>query len=389
MAKRRSAPNFILLVLLVIGAGTIALRFLSDDGFPVQDTSPASAVTNTVPETLSAPANRSEEPSENVSDSSGPIRIFFSNAYENNPSIGENDTENIDRQLVRFINASRENLDCALFELESERIAQALIDAHRRGVRVRIVCESDYAGNPDMLALQEAHIPIVPDHRSGFMHNKFLVADGERVWTGSFNATDNGAFRNNNNAVILHSAELSENYEMEFEEMFQQKAFGPRSPSSTPHTFVKLPNADISNYFSPEDDPDEKILRYLKLARKRIRFLAFSMTDDRIGRILAEKHREGVDVQGVLESRGSGLQYSELGRLRKAGVPVLTDGNKYILHHKVMIIDDKWTILGSYNFSKSAAETNDENILIIKSERVAGVFQQEYLRIRHMAEQNL
>lgn len=389
MAKRRFAPNFILLVLLVIGAGTIALRFLSDDDIPDGNTSPAPAVTNTVPEIPSDTAAVPEEPSENVSEPRQQIQVFFSNTYANNPAIGENDTGNIDRQLVRFIESARKSLDGALFELESEKIALALIEAHRRGVQVRIVCENDYADNPDMLAVLKAGIPVVSDNRSGLMHNKFLVADGERVWTGSFNATDNGAFRNNNNALILYSAELSENYETEFEEMFLKKAFGPRSPSNTPHTLVKLANADVYNYFSPEDDPDEKILRYLKLAKERIRFLAFSMTDDRIGDILEQKQREGVDVQGVLESRGSGLQYSELGRLREAGAKVLTDGNKYILHHKVIIIDDKWTILGSYNFSKSAAESNDENILIIKSERIAEIFEEEYLRIRRLAEQNL
>ena len=91
-------------------------------------------------------------------------------------------------------------------------------------------------------------------------------------------------------------------------------------------------------------------------------------------------------MAGVLESRGSGTIYSELGRLTAAGIPVLTDGNKYVMHHKVMIIDGLWTITGSYNFSASAQTSNDENILIIKSAAVARMFEEEYERVRQMAQ---
>ena len=309
------------------------------------------------------------------------IEVFFSNTYSNTPAIAEADPYNIDRQLTLLLATAVDEIDCAVFELESSRIAEALIAAKERGVRVRIVAESDYIGNREMQQLIIAGIPVVGDERSAFMHNKFFVIDRSTVWTGSYNATDNGAWKNNNNGVVIRSREIAENYLTEFEEMFVDKAFGPRSPSNTPHTLVKLPEGDIYNYFAPEDDVAAKILRFVKLAKERIRFLAFSITDDDLGDLLVEKKREGIDIAGIIETRGSGLLHSELGKLRAAGIDVRTDGNRYSMHHKVIIVDTIWTIVGSFNFTANAARSNDENVLIIKNPEIARKFQEEYERI--------
>lgn len=314
------------------------------------------------------------------------IEVYFSNTYANNPELGKNDGLNIDRQLARFIGQARSTLDCAFFELESQRVADALIAAHLRGVKVRVVGDSDYEKNPEMKAVMSAGIPVVFDQRSALMHNKFLVADGVAVWTGSFNATDNCSFRNNNNAVMIRSSELARNYKTEFSEMFERGEFGPKSTSNTPYSLVKLGNIDIYNYFSPEDDLPPKVIRFLRAAKKSIRFMAFSFTDAGIADALIEREAAGVKVEGVVEKRGADGKGGVFPRLQKAGVPVLKDGNNYVMHHKVFIIDGLWTITGSYNFTGSGATSNDENLLVIKSEAVAKKFEAEYDRIKRMAQ---
>ena len=75
-----------------------------------------------------------------------------------------------------------------------------------------------------------------------------------------------------------------------------------------------------------------------------------------------------------------------MGQLQSAGIAVLKDGNKYVMHHKVIIIDGEWTITGSYNFTGSAATQNDENILIIRDPATAKKFEEEYQRVKKMAE---
>ncbi len=316
----------------------------------------------------------------------GPIGVFFSNTYAGDPEVGESDIANIDRRCAAFIATARRTLDCAFFELESDRIAAALIAARRRGVRVRVVAETDYRDNGPMQAIMAAGIVVRFDGRAALMHNKFIVVDGAAVWTGSYNVTNNCAFRNNNNGLIIRSAELAENYTAELSEMFDDGMFGPRSPAATPHSLVKLPDGtDIYNYFSPEDDVPPKIVRFLRAAKKSVHFMAFSFTDSAVAEAMLEDARRGVSVEGVVETRGASGRGAQAPRLRAGGVPTLLDGNRYVMHHKVIVIDGLWTIIGSYNFTGSAAESNDENLLVIKSSAVARAFEGEYDRIKRMA----
>jgi phosphatidylserine/phosphatidylglycerophosphate/cardiolipin synthase-like enzyme len=89
--------------------------------------------------------------------------------------------------------------------------------------------------------------------------------------------------------------------------------------------------------------------------------------------------KKGVEVQGVIENRGA--SQGSLPDLFCAGLPVKTDGNPYTMHHKVIIIDGETVITGSFNFTKSADTVNDDNVLVIHSAAVAGLYEQEFQRI--------
>lgn len=317
--------------------------------------------------------------------SSAEIKVFFSHAYGNDPSVPREDRDNIDRHIEEFINRATRSLDAAIFELESERIATALVAASKRGVAVRIVSDAEYRENPAMLEVMRSGIGVRFDERSALMHNKFLIADAERVWTGSYNATDNCSYRNNNNGISISSKALADNYQLEFNEMFDKGEFGPRSPSRVPHNPVVVGDATIYTYFSPEDDIPPKLVRIIRTARKSIHFMAFSFSDDDIARAMIQAVATGVGVEGVVETTGSMGRGAVAPEFDHAGIPVLRDGNKYLMHHKVIIVDSLWTITGSYNFSASAARSNDENVLIIRSREVARRFEEEYGRIKAMA----
>jgi hypothetical protein len=82
-------------------------------------------------------------------------------------------------------------------------------DAHRRGVEVLVVTESDNLDGEDFQRLKEAGVPVLGDRREGTMHNKFMVIDGAEVWTGSMNFTVSGAYFDNNAIMRIRSAELA------------------------------------------------------------------------------------------------------------------------------------------------------------------------------------
>jgi phosphatidylserine/phosphatidylglycerophosphate/cardiolipin synthase-like enzyme len=108
--------------------------------------------------------------------------------------------------------------------------------------------------------------------------------------------------------------------------------------------------------------------------------MAFSFTNDALGLAMQERFEAGVDVAGIFEVRGSETEYAELPRLYCAGVPVRQDGNPQTFHHKVVVIDNYVVITGSMNFSDSAADDNDENMVAISEPLVAELYLREFER---------
>jgi len=320
------------------------------------------------------------------------IRVYFTS-----PRYPDDDGYHyggLDEELVSVIEGAETRVDVVAYDLDLESVAGALIAAHRQDVQVRVVVESDNADEEAVAHLQQAGIPVVEDGRSsGLMHDKFVVIDGQWVWTGSWNLTENGTYRNNNNAVLITSTALAENYSAEFEEMFAGQ-FGPTSPADTPNPRVIVTietdegqerQVEVENTFAPEEEVAARIIAEIKGAQSRIRFLAFIFTSDEIADAMLERARAGVVVQGVMESRNAEREYSQYKRLLAEVHDVLLDGNPYIMHHKVIIIDDKTVILGSYNFTASAEEKNDENLLIIHDPEVAALFVAEFGRVYEQA----
>lgn len=319
------------------------------------------------------------------------IRVYFTRPR---PAGDARPQDGMDQRLIALIDQAEASVDLALYELDLASVADALIAAHARGVRVRLVVESDNADHEAVARLQAGDVTVIEDRReSGLMHHKFAVVDDLWVWTGSWNATENGTTRNNNNAVLVASPALAENYAAEFEEMAAGQ-FGPTSPAHVPHPRVAITvrldqgptrRVEVESYFAPEDEVAAQIVAQIQGARSRVRFLAFTFTSEEIASAMLERARAGVVVQGVIESRNAERPYSQYQRLRTEVHDLLPDGNPYTMHHKVIIVDDATVILGSYNFTASADEANDENVLVIHDPQVAAAFVREFGRVYEQA----
>jgi phosphatidylserine/phosphatidylglycerophosphate/cardiolipin synthase-like enzyme len=289
--------------------------------------------------------------------------------------------------LIEVINSAQQSLDIAIYELDLDEIGAAILAARDRGVAVRLVTDSDELEELEtLIRLEEEGIPIVPDERNPIMHNKFVVVDNQAVWTGSWNFTLNGTYRNNNHAIYIRLPQLAENYHAEFEEMFIRHEFGPTSPGNTPNPRVIIGKSLIETCFAPEDQCADQLVNLIRQAQKSIHFMAFSFTSDKIGQAVRDRARDGVTVQGVFETRGSDTDYSEYGRMRRQKLDVVQDGNPYTLHHKVFIIDEETAVLGSFNFSDNADEANDENMLMIQDANIASQFLAEFDRVYTQAQ---
>ena len=284
-----------------------------------------------------------------------------------------------DGDLAEAIRAARAGVDVAVLQLNLWSVRDALLEAHRRGVRVRMVTDSDYLDIPEVQTLIEAGISVRGDRREGLMHNKFVVIDRQEVWTGSMNFTISEAYRNNNTLVRIRSTQLAQNYTAEFEEIFAADQFGPDSPADTPNPLLTIDGTQVENCFSPDDGCTARLRALVERASRSILFLAYSFTSDELAEALIESAARGVTVQGVMESsQVASNQGTEWALFRLAGLDVRKDSNPNQMHEKVILIDDQIVALGSFNFTYSAETRNDENLLIFHNSQIAALYRAEF-----------
>lgn len=124
---------------------------------------------------------------------------------------------------------------------------------------------------------------------------------------------------------------------------------------------------DIHAYFSPLGGCTAAIIDALAAAKKTVLVQAYSFTSAPIAKALVDAHKRGVDVQVILDKSQRTERYTSATFLANEGVPTYIDEKHKIAHNKVMIIDGRTLITGSFNFTKSAEEGNAENLLVINN----------------------
>lgn len=129
---------------------------------------------------------------------------------------------------------------------------------------------------------------------------------------------------------------------------------------------VAAPSIDAG--FSPEGSAQQLVLRTLDDARESIRLMGYSFTSPDVVKSLVAARRRGVDVRVVVDDRGNRSRASQaaMNVVVNAGIPLRTNGQYKIMHDKVIITDGQNVQLGSYNYTRSAAESNSENALVVR-----------------------
>ncbi len=298
----------------------------------------------------------------------------------------------IDRQVQPALNAAATSIDATSFDLNLPGVVNALAAASLRGVKVRVVYDglngnleldnaaTDYRVFNAIRTMKASGVALVDAGReSGLMHNKMIIIDGKTLFVGSWNLSYNDTYRNNNNLLKITNPRLIANYQAKFEELFTDQRFGADARVKVPNPIVTLDSVRVENYFAPTDDVMDKLVSYVHNADQSVHFMIFTFTSRDLSDELIARWKTGLDIQGVIESRGA--SQGVLASLYCAGLPVRTDGNPYTMHHKVLIIDSKIVVTGSFNFTRAADTINDDNVLIIHSPAAAIMFEREYQRI--------
>ena len=342
--------------------------------------------------------------------STGIMNVYFNQSVDNSLSAGEDAQKvNIYQKFVNRIDSANFSIDLALYSLSGTvgaNIANALIAANGRGVKVRVIGEYDNHTTAPWRTLSNAGIPLIFDTYdainagNGLMHNKFAVFDfrdtssftDDWVWSGSWNATDPGNNNDAQNVIVIQDKSLANAYTMEFDEMWgsdtntpnlSNSRFGIRKTDNTPHKF-NVKGTPIQLYFDPSDNTTAHIGEVLNASLHSIGVAMLAFTRDDLAQILINKKNAGEKVRVVLDNNTD--TGNEFLNLQSNGVDIHLKGSALtgLLHHKYAIVDagtnaaDQIVITGSHNWSSSAETSNNENTLIIHSDRITNLYLQEF-----------
>jgi len=147
----------------------------------------------------------------------------------------------------------------------------------------------------------------------------------------------------------------------------------------------RLP-AEVSVCFVPGEPCGAEIVAAIGAARREVRVQAYGFSAAPILGALAAARARGVDVAVILDRSDLRHLCDHAGTLLDAGVPVFIDRVPGIAHNKVIVIDRRIVIGGSYNYTASAERRNAENVTFIDSEPVAARFLDNWARRRAAAE---
>ena len=131
-----------------------------------------------------------------------PVEVYFS------PNNGATEA------IVREIGQARSEIRVQAYSFTSAPIAEALLKAHKRGIKVEVILDKSQKTQKysSSTFLTNARIPTFIDARHAIAHNKIIIIDQSVVITGSFNFTKAAEDKNAENLLIIRSKELARPY---------------------------------------------------------------------------------------------------------------------------------------------------------------------------------
>jgi phosphatidylserine/phosphatidylglycerophosphate/cardiolipin synthase-like enzyme len=356
-----------------------------------------------------------------------PLKINTDPQNENKKK--RNWEDSIEARLIAQIHAAKTSIHIASYEFDLPRVAEALIAAAKAPRNVKVLwvtddvngCGVQNAGQPAsqppnkapcnnelFKKLRANGIGVAYDGNKGAMHNKFWIFDRETVWTGSTNITESGIFNQFNNTIVIKkNRKLAALYEAEFQEMWgkdgKSGTFGPVSPGTpkAPSGFVDLKDGtEIEVMFTPDSNAMRKIIEKVQCATTSIYFLAYGFTDEPLAMAMLQRAKEpklvnclptttpqpketgkAVDVKGLFdfsqqqtELKDSEIKTLACGKVLLRRVDYRNNVLYRYLHDKVIVVDRRYVITGSMNFSGRGNTLNDENVLLIDNPKIAELY---------------
>jgi mitochondrial cardiolipin hydrolase len=134
-------------------------------------------------------------------------------------------------------------------------------------------------------------------------------------------------------------------------------------------------------FFSPGDDCLEAIITAIEEAKKTMKICVFTISDDRISEAIVRAHQHGIQIRIITDNNKLHDIGSDIRELAARGLEVRIDKTRSHMHHKFAIFDETRVLTGSYNWTRSAAMYNHENILVTDNLSIVQDYSREFDRL--------
>ena len=132
--------------------------------------------------------------------------------------------DNVARVIINLFEKEHQTIDICVFTITDDRIARAILKAHRRGCQVRVVTDQSKATDlgSDIEEFRQAGIPVRCDRSEHHMHHKFAIFDNATLVNGSYNWTRNAALFNEENLIVTSDPSLVHDFRKTFERLWKE-----------------------------------------------------------------------------------------------------------------------------------------------------------------------
>jgi phosphatidylserine/phosphatidylglycerophosphate/cardiolipin synthase-like enzyme len=134
-------------------------------------------------------------------------------------------------------------------------------------------------------------------------------------------------------------------------------------------------------YFSPGDECRQHIIHLINGAKQSINICVFTISDNRITKAILTAHKKGIVVAIISDNDKANDKGSDIHYLQEQGLNVILDRTSYHMHHKFALFDNAILLNGSFNWTRSASDFNEENILITSDPDLVTQFSRQFSQL--------
>lgn len=131
-------------------------------------------------------------------------------------------------------------------------------------------------------------------------------------------------------------------------------------------------------HFSPGEDCRRQLLDLLVAARETLDISVFTISDDRLSDAIIAAQKRGIQVRLITDNDKALDQGSDIARLMDHGIDVRMDNTANHMHHKFAVVDKHVLVNGSFNWTRSATDYNQENILVTNEPKLVAAYFNEF-----------